>query len=136
VLSIPIVAYSPLGRDFLTGSLRGRDDLSARLKAFPRFSEENVSKNLLLAEKLESFAKAKGCTASQLALAWVLARSESDGMPIIIPIPRTTTVPRLEENLHAISLNVDELKEINGMLADMQVVGARYPLQLAHLDFA
>jgi pyridoxine 4-dehydrogenase len=135
-LRIPIVAYSPLGRGFLTGSLRSRDDLSARLQAFPRFSEENFPKNLRLAEALKGFAQAKGCTASQLAIAWVLAQSGSEGMPVIVPIPGTTTVPRLEDNVHAVSLTAEELKHIADLLGSMQVAGARYPLQLAHLDFA
>jgi pyridoxine 4-dehydrogenase len=135
-LNIPIIAYSPLGRGFLTGSLHSRDHLSARLQAFPRFSEENFPKNLRFAEELEKFAKAKGCTASQLAIAWVLKQSESDGMPVIVPIPGTTSVPRLEENMHASSLTVEDLKRIDDLIASMEVVGARYPPQLTHLNFA
>jgi pyridoxine 4-dehydrogenase len=103
---------------------------------FPSFSEENFPKNLHLAETLESFAKEKGRKVGQLAISWVLAKSREDGMPAIVPIPGTTSVARLEENMMVASLSPDELKQIDDILASMEVMGGRYPAGLAHLQFA
>ena len=97
-LGIGFVAYSPLGRGFLTGQFKTFDDLPADdcRRNSPRFQGENFPKNLELVEKIEELAAAKGCTPSQLALAWVLARGHD-----IVPIPGTKRVKYLDENLGA-----------------------------------
>jgi aryl-alcohol dehydrogenase-like predicted oxidoreductase len=98
-LGIGFVAYSPLGRGILTGSIRSADDLhesDSRTGRFPRFAAENLDRNVLLAGIVEQLAITKGCTPGQLALAWVLARGED-----IVPIPGTKRRTYLEENLAA-----------------------------------
>src|SRR5436190_16944399 len=98
-LGLGFVAYSPLGRGFLTGQFKTIDDLPAddyRRNA-PRFQGENFQKNLELVKKIEELASAKGCTTSQLALAWVLAQGED-----IVPIPGTKRAKYLDENLGAV----------------------------------
>ena len=98
-LGIGFVAYSPLGRGILTGSIKSADDLpdsDSRAGRFPRFAAENLDRNVLLAGIVEQLAITKGCTPGQLALAWVLARGED-----IVPIPGTKRRTYLEENLAA-----------------------------------
>ena len=98
-LGIGFVAYSPLGRGILTGSIKSADDLhesDSRTGRFPRFAAENLDRNVLLAGIVEQLAITKGCTPGQLALAWVLARGED-----IVPIPGTKRRTYLEENLAA-----------------------------------
>ena len=98
-LGIGFVAYSPLGRGILTGSIKSADDLpgnDSRSGRFPRFAGENLDKNVLLAGIVEQLAVTKGCTPGQLALAWVLARGED-----IVPIPGTKRRAYLKENLGA-----------------------------------
>ncbi|EJT98629.1 oxidoreductase [Dacryopinax primogenitus] len=127
-LGITLVAYSPLGREMLSGKFRKRSDLPAgdwRLDA-PRFSEENFPKNIELVDQLSAFASHKRCTPGQLALAWVLA--QWDG---IIPIPGTTRAEALEENIGSarVSLTQEELGEIRKVLDSFTVVGTRYNAQ-------
>lgn len=114
-LGIGFVAYSPLGRGFLTGRFKTLADVAAddvRRKA-PRFQAENFDKNLALVRKIETLAQIKGCTASQLALAWVLAQGKE-----IVPIPGTKKMHYLEENLGAsqVHLTPAELGEIHAAL--------------------
>ena len=92
----------------------------------PRFSEENRKANQALVDLLGRIAKEKGATNAQVALAWLLAQK-----PWIVPIPGTTKIPRLQENVGAaaISLNTDDLKEINEALSKIEVQGARYSEQ-------
>jgi aryl-alcohol dehydrogenase-like predicted oxidoreductase len=127
-LGIGFVAYSPLGRGFLTGQFKTIDDLPAddyRRNA-PRFQGENFQKNLQLVKKIEALATAKGCTPGQLALAWVLAQGED-----LVPIPGTKRLPYLEDNLGAVGvrLTADELAQINAVLPMGAAAGARYPAQ-------
>src|SRR5262249_40121889 len=118
------VAYSPLGRGFLTGQIKKIDDLAAddRRRIFPRFQGENFQKNLDVVKALEEMAKEKNCTASQLALAWTLAQGEE-----IIRIPGTKRIKYLEENTAAaeIKLSKDDLRRINDLLP--MTNGLRYP---------
>ena len=111
-LGIGFVAYSPLGRGFLTGQIKRFEDLAADdyRRHSPRFQGENFNKNLRLVESIEAVARDKGCTASQLALAWVLAQGKD-----VVPIPGTKRRKYLEENASAsaVSLNAEELQLID-----------------------
>lgn len=127
-LGIGFVAYSPLGRGFLTGQFRRLEDLPAddyRRNA-PRFQGENFQKNLDLVKKVEEIAKAKGCTPAQFALAWVLARGED-----VVPIPGTKRAKYLDENLGALKvrLTADDLAQIDAVLPMGAAAGERYQPQ-------
>jgi len=136
-LRIPIVAYSPLGRGFLTGQVKSRDDLAEddHRRHLPRFSEENFPKNLDLIHQLEKLAKRKGCTPGQIGVAWVKAQSERDGNPVIIPIPGATTVERVKENLVDVDLSDNDIKEIDSILASAEIHGDRYHGPVNALNF-
>jgi aryl-alcohol dehydrogenase-like predicted oxidoreductase len=124
-LGIAFVAYSPLGRGFLTGRYRSIDDLDAKdFRRFsPRFQGDNFAKNLALVGKVEEIAKEKQCTPAQLALAWLLAQG-----PHIVPIPGTTSVTRLKENLAAadIIFSAADLARIAAVAPSGVAAGARY----------
>jgi aryl-alcohol dehydrogenase-like predicted oxidoreductase len=125
-LAITFVAYSPLGRGFLTGQIKRFEDLPPddwRRNA-PRFQGENFQRNLDLVRKVEEIAKEKGCKPSQLALAWVLAQGEDT-----LPIPGTTRRVHLEENLAAleITLTKEDLARINEVAPKGVAAGERYP---------
>ena len=135
-LGIPIIAYSPLGRGFLTGQIKSFSDVSEFQKMGPRFQEENFSKNLELVETIKSIAERKGCTTAQLAIAWVRAYSSVEGCPVIVPLPGATTVERVEENLRDVKLSEEEMREIGGILERMPVAGPRVPKFLEHLAWA
>jgi aryl-alcohol dehydrogenase-like predicted oxidoreductase len=125
-LGIGFVAYSPLGRGFLTGQFRTIDDLPAddyRRNA-PRFQGENFQKNLDLVAKIEALAAAKGCTPGQLALAWVLAQGDD-----LVPIPGTKRSHYLDENLGALDVQFtpDELRQLDAILPIGSARGSRYP---------
>jgi aryl-alcohol dehydrogenase-like predicted oxidoreductase len=124
-LGIGFVAYSPLGRGFLTGQFKTIDDLPVddwRRNA-PRFQGENFRKDLKLVEKIKELASAKGCTPSQLALAWVLAQGDD-----IVPIPGTKRVKYLDDNLGAVNvrLTADDLTQIDAILPAGVAAGSRY----------
>lgn len=125
-LGVGFVAYSPLGRGFLTGRFRKLEDLSADdyRRNSPRFQGENFAINLDLVKKVEELAQEKGCTASQLALAWVLAQGED-----IVPIPGTKKLRYLEENADAaaIELTAADLKRIAEAAPQGVAAGPRYP---------
>ena len=124
-LGIGFVPYSPLGRGFLTGAIKSPDDFAPDdyRRASPRFQGENFRKNLALVAKVETLAKDKGCTAAQLALAWVLARGE-----YLVPIPGTKRIATLEENLGAlnVALNKSEIAEIDAIFPPNAAAGLRY----------
>ncbi|RMQ99251.1 Oxidoreductase [Pseudomonas syringae pv. helianthi] len=125
-LGIAFVAYSPLGRGFLTGALRTPDDFAADdyRRFSPRFQGENFNRNLALVEKVKALAAAKGVSASQLALAWVLAQGND-----IIPIPGTKQRKYLESNVSAASLTLstDELAQLDAIFPPQGAVsGERY----------
>jgi aryl-alcohol dehydrogenase-like predicted oxidoreductase len=125
-LGIGFVAYSPLGRGFLTGQFRTLDDLPADdyRRNSPRFQGANFEKNLDLVKQVETIAVEKGCTPSQLALAWVLAQGDD-----IVPIPGTKRAKYLDENLGALSVRLTpgDLKRINAVLPAGLAAGDRYP---------
>lgn len=125
-LGIAFVPYSPLGRGFLTGQIKKLEDFTEDdfRRNSPRFQGENFNKNLDLVKKIEVIAKEKGCTSSQLALAWVLAQGN-----FIFPIPGTKKVKYLEENVQAASilLSQKELTQINEVFPKNAAAGLRYP---------
>jgi aryl-alcohol dehydrogenase-like predicted oxidoreductase len=127
-LGIAFVPYSPLGRGFLTGQIKSPADLEPDdwRRNMPRFQGENFQKNVDLASRLHEFARAKGCTAGQLALAWVLAQGED-----VIPIPGTKRRKFLDENVGAatVSLTPGELAEIDRILPPAVFLGERYPAE-------
>jgi len=124
-LKIGFVAYSPLGRGFLTGTITRPEDLCDNdfRRTNPRFQEENLRKNLVLAKGVVEMAREKGCTAGQLALAWVLSRGED-----IVPIFGTKRRAYLEENLGAltVSLSAAELKRLDELAPKGATAGDRY----------
>ena len=127
-LGIGFVAYSPLGRGFLTGQFKRFEDLPPddyRRNA-PRFQGDNFRKNLDLVTKVEDLAKSKGCTPSQLALAWVLAQGDD-----IVPIPGTKRTKYLDENLGAaaVRLTPDDLRQIDAAFPAGATAGDRYAAQ-------
>ncbi len=125
-LGIGFVAYSPLGRGFLTGQIRRFEDLEADdyRRSSPRFQGENFRKNLDLVKKIEEIAAAKQCTASQLALAWLLAQGDD-----IVPIAGTKRRKYLEENVGAIhvTLTPEDTARINEVAPLGAAAGLRYP---------
>jgi aryl-alcohol dehydrogenase-like predicted oxidoreductase len=125
-LGIGFVAYSPLGRGFLTGTVTGLDALregDAR-RNMPRFQGENLARNLALVEELKAHAAAEGCTAAQLALAWLLSRR-----PFVVPIAGTSHTSWLEENAAAagLSISADTQDALDHVFAPGAASGTRYP---------
>ena len=125
-LGIALVAYSPLGRGFLTGEIRSFDDFPADdyRRMSPRFQGENFAKNLQLVARIEQMATSKGCTPSQLALAWVLSRGDD-----VIPIPGTKRRKYLEQNVAALDVVLDsaDLDLIEEIAPRGVAAGERYP---------
>ena len=125
-LGIALVAYAPLGRGFLSGAFRRRDDLipADRRHAHPRFQEGNFERNLNLLQPIETIARSKGCTMAQVALAWVLARGDD-----IVPIPGTKKRIFLEQNVGAlgIALNEAEMEALQTAIPLGAAAGLRYP---------
>ena len=125
-LGVTFVAYSPLGRGFLTGQIKRFEDLPADdfRRTSPRFQGENFIKNLDLVRKIEEIARRKNCTPSQLALAWVLARGED-----VIAIPGTKRIKYLEENAGTVNVKLSDqdLSEIDQVLPRGATAGERYP---------
>ncbi|HEY0655464.1 MAG TPA: aldo/keto reductase [Chryseosolibacter sp.] len=128
-LGIGFVPFSPLGKGFLTGAINENTkfDKTDFRNVVPRFAEENRKANQVVVDKITEFAKKKNATPAQVALAWVLAQK-----PWIVPIPGTTKISRLEENLKGeqLSLTAEDLAEIENAFTGIQVQGARYPQHL------
>ena len=124
-LGIGYVAYSPLGRGFLTGQITSPDDFPDDdfRKFHPRFQGENFASNIALVGEVEKMAREKGCTTAQLALAWVLAQGED-----IVPIPGTKRVQYLDENIGALEVKLtgEELKRLDAILPPGAAAGERY----------
>jgi aryl-alcohol dehydrogenase-like predicted oxidoreductase len=124
-LGIAIVAYSPLGRGFLTGAIKSENDFGPDdfRRTNPRFTGENFNKNLELVREIESMAREKGCKPSQLALAWLLAQGND-----VIPIPGTKRVKYLEENVGAVTvaLTPADLARIEKVFPSGAAAGPRY----------
>jgi len=131
-LGIGFVAYSPLGRGFLTGQLKNFNDLAPDdyRRSSPRFQGENFQKNLDLVRRVEEVAREKGCKPSELALAWVLAQGND-----IVPIPGTKRRTYLEENIGALNLDLtaNDLRRIDEVFPRDATAGARYPEHMMQL---
>jgi aryl-alcohol dehydrogenase-like predicted oxidoreductase len=129
-LGIGFVPFSPLGKGFLTGAITDKTEFSKDdfRNIVPRFSPEARKANQPLVDQIAVIATAKGVTPAQIALAWVLAQK-----PWIVPIPGTTKLHRLDENVGAanVELTADDARKIKDTLASIEVVGARYPAHLA-----
>ena len=125
-LGITFVAYSPLGRGFLSGKIKSPDDLAADdwRRMNPRFQGENFGKNLALVRRVEEMAQEKGVTPAQLALAWVLAQGQD-----VVPIPGASRISHLEENVAAteVSLSSNDLARLDEILPIGATAGERYP---------
>ena len=128
-LGIGFVPFSPLGKGFLTGAINSNTqfDKTDFRNVVPRFNEDNRKANQVVVDKVAEFAKKKNCSPAQVALAWVLAQK-----PWIVPIPGTTKIHRLEENLNAeqLTLSNDDLAEIEFAFSQIEIQGARYPQHL------
>ena len=124
-LGIGYVAYSPLGRGFLSGRFKSPDDFPDDdfRKFHPRFQGENFEKNIQLVREVEKMAEEKGCTTAQLALAWVLAQGED-----VVPIPGTKHIRYLDENIRAleVKLSDDDLRRLDEILPPGAAAGERY----------
>lgn len=123
-LGIGLVAYAPLSRGFLSGEYKKPEDIKDNRVHMPRFQGENFYKNLELVEKVKMLATEKGCSPSQLAIAWVLAQGKD-----IITIPGTKHIKRLEENIASekVQLTKDDLQSIDAIMPPGIVSGTRYP---------
>jgi aryl-alcohol dehydrogenase-like predicted oxidoreductase len=130
-LGIGLVAYSPLGRGFLTGAFQKPDDfpMNDMRRHMPRFRSENFTQNLKLVEKIAEIAKKKDCTPAQLAIAWVLSQGDD-----VITIPGTKRRERLKENLKAIDIQLgkEDLRQIDEIAPIGAAAGTRYPEAIMH----
>src|SRR5256885_8819057 len=130
-LGISFVAYSPLGRSLLTGSVHGAADLPPddRRRVHPRFHDDNLEKNLELVSRIEAIARENGCPPAQLVLAWLLAQG-----PDVIPIPGTKRTERLEENVGAVDvkLGAEDVRRIGAAVPAGAAAGLRYPEPLMY----
>ena len=128
-LGIGFVPFSPLGRGFLTGAISGdtKFDKNDFRNLLPRFTPENRKANQTVVDLVAKFAKQKGVTSAQIALAWLLAQK-----PWIAPIPGTTQLHRLEENIGAVavSLSEEDMRQLDAATSQVRVEGARYPEEL------
>ena len=128
-LGIGFVPFSPLGKGFLTGAINATTefDMSDFRNIVPRFQKENRKANQIVVDKIGEFAKRKNATPAQVALAWVMAQKS-----FIVPIPGTTKINRLEENLKAdqLTLTTEDLRDIESAFSEINVQGARYPKHL------
>ena len=133
-LNIGFVAYSPLGRGFLTGAIQNSNDLAATdfRRHTPRFADGNFEQNMRLVTAVKDLAHARSCTPAQLALAWLLHQGQD-----IVPIPGTRSVNRLDENAQATALQLSdpELKKISAVLGELPIAGTRYaPAAMASVN--
>jgi len=123
-LNVAFVAFSPLARGFLTGAIRELNFTERDIRrVMPRFQPDNFSRNLKLLDPYEAVARETGCTPAQLALAWLLAKSEN-----ILPIPGTTRIEHLEENIRSVSVKLSDaiIRRLDAAINQETVCGARY----------
>ena len=133
-LGIGFVPYSPLGKGFLTGKITSdtKFDSTDFRSTLPRFRPENMDANQAVVALLDRFATERKATPAQIALSWLLANK-----PWIVPIPGTTKLERLEENIRAsdTELTADELREIDRAASNISVQGARYPEHIEQMSY-
>jgi aryl-alcohol dehydrogenase-like predicted oxidoreductase len=133
-LGIGFVPYSPLGKGYLTGKIdeNTKFDRSDFRSILPRFTPEALKANQALVNLLQEIARRKRATPAQIALAWLLAQK-----PWIVPIPGTTKLARLEENIGAVNVELtpDDLREIHAVASKLTVVGARYPEEIERMTY-
>ncbi|KAF4974120.1 hypothetical protein FZEAL_8943 [Fusarium zealandicum] len=139
-LDIPVLAYlstpAPLGRGFLGGQIKSVEDVpenDMRRLHHSRWQGENFQKNLQLVSGIESLARKKGCTTSQIAINWLLALSRRPGMPKIIPIPGSSKPERIRENATIVDLSDEDLADIDKVLTSFKPAGDRTPGWAMHL---
>jgi len=128
-LNIPVVAYSPLSRGWLTGQINRLDDIPQNCgRLYPRFHADAFEGNLKLVQAIGNVARRKGCSLPQVALAWIIAmgKGKSQGRPIVVPIPGCKSVDRVEENLTSVGLDEADLNELEKILREIIVCGDRY----------
>ncbi|KAI0438675.1 NADP-dependent oxidoreductase domain-containing protein [Xylaria telfairii] len=130
-LDIPIFAYSPLGRGFLTGKAQKPEDIYLLFRNLPRFQGENFNANLKLVEKVKEWSAKKGCTPAQFSINWLVALSKRPGMPKVIPIPGAASLERIQENIHKVELTDADMDEVDAFLKDFNTLGNRFNEHLA-----
>ncbi|CAJ2501075.1 Uu.00g039280.m01.CDS01 [Anthostomella pinea] len=121
-LGIPIYAYSPLGRGFLTGK-----PFNPLFKMLPRLADDNIAANTKLVEAVKKWAAKKDCTPAQFAINWVATLSQRPGMPKIIPIPGAAHIDRVKENLREVELTDADMDEVDAFLVEFKPAGERLP---------
>ncbi|KAL6856361.1 Aldo/keto reductase [Trichoderma novae-zelandiae] len=128
---IPIIAYSPLGRGLLTGEYKTVQDVKklGAISSFPRFQPAQLEHNLKLVQQVEQFAREKGCTPGQIAINWVRSLSSDPKLPLVVPIPGSSNVKRVEENAKLVEFTKEELDTLNGLVHSFETAGGRYPPQ-------
>jgi aryl-alcohol dehydrogenase-like predicted oxidoreductase len=133
-LGIGLVSYSPLGKGYLTGTIteETKFDPNDNRSTFPRFSPEALKANRRLVEVIQEFAQRKRATPAQIALAWLLAQK-----PWIVPIPGTTKLSRLDENIGSthVELTADDLQELDRVTSEIPVEGDRYPPEIERMTY-
>lgn len=131
-LGIPIIAYSPLGKGFLTGRIKTYEDLqevNPVLTHYPRFQKDVFDENLKLVHEIDELAAKKGCTPGQVAIAWVNAQGNKSGNSTFIALPGSSRVEGVAENCKTVKLTSEELDSIDAILKKFEVKGDRYPAQ-------
>ncbi|GAD92927.1 aldo-keto reductase, putative [Paecilomyces variotii No. 5] len=128
-LGIPIIAYSPLAKGFLTGQIKSAKDLpeTDQRRALPRLQADVFDANMKLVEEVKKVSERKGCTMSQVAIGWLRGLSDRPGMPCIIPLPGASSVKRVNENLKVIVMDEQDMQFLDDAVARFPIQGNRYP---------
>ncbi|KAL7907668.1 NADP-dependent oxidoreductase domain-containing protein [Trichoderma velutinum] len=126
---IPIIAYSPIGMGLLTGEFKNVEDAKklGAVASFPRFQQEQLEHNIKLVQQVEQFANQKSCTPAQVAINWVRNMANSPELPLVIPIPGSSSVSRVKENARVIEFTKEEAETLTNLVTGFKTAGARYP---------
>lgn len=113
----------------LSGAIKSLDDLPANdvRRHYPRFQPDTFAANIKLVDEVRALAQKKGCTPAQFAINWVRCLTKRPGMPLIIPLPGSSNAGRVRENATLVEFSEEELREVDEVVAKVQVVGGRYP---------
>ena len=134
-LGIPLMGYAPLSRGGLTGTLPTKaSELPAHLKIFPRFQDDVLQANLRLTDEVTKLAKKKGCTNPQIAIGWVRALSQRNGLGIIIPIPGAEREEWVVDNCKEVKLSEEEMQELDKIIQSIPIAGQRYGGEIEKLN--